>query len=565
MATKKVAAVKPQKSVALIENNAGGAVFEAGAWTKLRRFLILGADAGAYYVDRERLQREQAKAVDACLTEDYRRAVDEIVQVSDSGAAPSNSPAIFALAMAASTGKKERKQYALSKLDKVCRIPTHLYEFHRTVRQWRGNGPGLMRAYRRWFTSKAADKLAFAGIKYASRAVGKDGEKDRTWAIRDLIRLSHPRTKDAEKDAVLRYLVGGAEQFVAKEEIVGDETAPYIMAQGRVVMRKGQQPKLYDRRDKSLLPMIVDGYEKAKRSTDEKEVAALIREYGLTHEMIPTEVKRAACVWEALLEKMPPEAMLRNLANMTKCGLLATGADATKRVVAKLTDADAIKKSRLHPLAILIGGRVYEQGRGERGSSVWVPTPAINMALGEAFELSFGNVEPTGKRILIGLDTSSSMTSGQVGGKPITPREAEAAMATVTLRVEDDVQVVGYTTMIHAMKLGKKTTFTEAINAISKLPCGGTDCAQPILHATKNKLDVDAIISFTDGETWAGKSPVHTALAAYRSKFNPEMKSVTVAMMASSSSLHGPEDVRSLDVVGFDTSTPAVISEFIKG
>ena len=39
--------------------------------------------------------------------------------------------------------------------------------------------------------------------------------------------------------------------------------------------------------------------------------------------MIPTELLTHAVVWEALLERMPLSAMIRNLAVMTKVGLIS--------------------------------------------------------------------------------------------------------------------------------------------------------------------------------------------------------------------------------------------------
>ena len=38
----------------------------------------------------------------------------------------------------------------------------------------------------------------------------------------------------------------------------------------------------------------------------------------------------------------------------------------------------------------------------------------------------------------------------------------------------------------------------------SDLPFGGTDCALPMLYATRKRLPVDAFVVMTDNETWAG-------------------------------------------------------------
>jgi 60 kDa SS-A/Ro ribonucleoprotein len=54
--------------------------------------------------------------------------------------------------------------------------------------------------------------------------------------------------------------------------------------------------------------------------------------------------------------------------------------------------------------------------------------------LEDAFYASFDNVEATGKRIMIALDISGSMTA-QFQDSPIEVREAATLMAMVTFRV----------------------------------------------------------------------------------------------------------------------------------
>ena len=49
--------------------------------------------------------------------------------------------------------------------------------------------------------------------------------------------------------------------------------------------------------------------------------------------MVPTELLTHAVVWEALLERMPLTAMIRNLGAMPKVGLIAPGSDAVRTVV----------------------------------------------------------------------------------------------------------------------------------------------------------------------------------------------------------------------------------------
>ena len=122
----------PQKTQARpdqVQNNAGGFVFAVDKWTRLDRFLILGAEGGTYNVSEQKLTVDNARALAECLAEDGLRTVARIVEISDAGRAPKNDPAIFALAMAAGAKDGSTRKAALAALPKVCRIGTHLFHF----------------------------------------------------------------------------------------------------------------------------------------------------------------------------------------------------------------------------------------------------------------------------------------------------------------------------------------------------------------------------------------------------------------------------------------------------
>src|SRR5215510_7587263 len=83
-----------------VKNEAGGYAWEIDNWAKLRRFLILGTEGGAYYADERKLTTKNLKALAACVKEDGVKTVNEIVMISDEGRAPKNDQALYALAYA---------------------------------------------------------------------------------------------------------------------------------------------------------------------------------------------------------------------------------------------------------------------------------------------------------------------------------------------------------------------------------------------------------------------------------------------------------------------------------
>src|SRR6266513_3610906 len=87
-----------------VRNSGGGYSWQVDDWTRLDRFLILGAEGGSYYATERKLTRENARVAMQCLQLDGRRVVNRIVEISDQGRAPKNEPALFALALAAKLG-----------------------------------------------------------------------------------------------------------------------------------------------------------------------------------------------------------------------------------------------------------------------------------------------------------------------------------------------------------------------------------------------------------------------------------------------------------------------------
>lgn len=118
---------------------------------------------------------------------------------------------------------------------------------------------------------------------------------------------------------------------------------------------------------------------------------------------------------------------------------------------------------------------------------------------------------------------------------------------------------------ITPLNISHKDRLGTVINKVSGLPFGGTDVALPMRYAEARKLEVDCFEIYTDNETWAGAVHPWVALERYRQKMGIDARLVCVAMAATEYSVADPNDPRQLDVVGFDTSVPAVMSDFIKG
>jgi 60 kDa SS-A/Ro ribonucleoprotein len=183
-------------------------------------------------------------------------------------------------------------------------------------------------------------------------------------------------------------------------------------------------------------------------------------------------------------------------------------------------------------------------------------------ALDEAFYAAFENVEPTGKRFLLGVDVSGSM-SQTVAGSPITACEAATAMAMVTVATEKTVFPMAFAHVFRPLPLSKRTRLDDALKLTLNQNFGATDCSKPMKYAMRMELEVDVFVVYTDNETWHGAMHPAQALKQYRKRSGIDAKLIVVGMCSNGFSIADPEDGGMLDIVGFDTTVPQVMAEFI--
>jgi len=496
----------------MVQNAAGGYVFALDIWQRLRRFLILGCETGSYYESARRMTLANAEGLQRCLKADGARTVDMIVEISDKGLAPKNDPAIFALAVASKFGDPQTRKLAFAVLPRVCRIGTHLFQFCEDRQAVGGGwGRGVRAAIARWYER---DDVVLQVLKFQQR---------NGWSHRDLLRLSHPENPDLA--AVFEAVCRPAKWLEVKHP-------------------------------------LAEGYLKVQAAPTAREAAAIVTEYKLPREFVPTQFLTEAPVWAALLPHMPMHALVRNLGNLSKCGLLTPLSETSKTVCQMLGSEEAIKRSRLHPFAVLIAARTYGSGRGLRGSGEWIVVPAVVDALDAAFDLAFHNAKPTGKRHVLGVDVSGSMSIG-MGTMPMMASEAAAAMALITLRTEPECYIGGFAETFRDLKIYARDTLASALAKTRGMTFGATDTSVAIRWALDHKVGADVFAIYSDGETWAGQTHTTEALSTYRRKTGIAAKLAVVNFTATDRSIADPTDAGSMNFVGMDAALPQALSAFI--
>lgn len=504
-----------------------------------RRFVVLGTASGTYYKSAPDLTVENAVVISELIASGRGSEVLAMVNhVSQEGLAAKQSPTLFVLAMLTRCDNDAVRSEALALVPSICRTFTMLAEFlnyHQAgVTKPEGGGSGwgvgLRRAVSSWFIEKKnAESLAYHCLKYRNR---------NGWKPRDVLRKAHVRPWSPDVDALFCFLVND---------------------------------KLSDKKSGGPDTLRVDAFIRAFQAVQNPETSGavaveLIREHNLAHEHLGAHLLKLRTVWGAMIRnKMPITALIRNLGQLTAKDILFEGDELSKFVAEQIVDEEMLRHGRVHPFSVLLAMTTYESGRGEKGKLVWKPVPSIVQALEKAFYLSFKNVVPTGKRIVIGLDVSGSMQGQGIMGTNMSAATAAAALTMQFVKTEEHVRVKAFSRTLIDFPIGRDSLLDDIMSKANSISFGSTNCAAPMQWAEENKVPTDVFIIITDNETNTSEPPV-TALKRYRDVMGIEdAKLVVLGLTSTEFSIADPKDPNMLDVVGFDSEAPRIVELFMRG
>ena len=535
---------QPLRGRAQVRNAAGGYVFEKSLWTKVEDFLILGTTGGTYYTNEDKLTTTNVDWLIDAIAEDGPRVVALTADVSTARPprAPKPRACLFALAMAAAVGDPATKQAVKAVFPRVVRTTDHLAMFFGYWKNMtgkpvagRGTSPVIGRAMRSafasWFDAGDVHEVAYRALKARQRTT-PSGE---AMALRDIIRIAHPAGRTEQHRALIGWLA----------ERVDDARARELVAD-------------------------IDNFLTAQAVTSPREAVEVVRQRRVPWEFLPSALLSDKAVWDELAGTIGLTALVRNLARMTRIGSIAPFSPTTSLVVGRLTSPDGLRTARIHPMDAYLALKVYESGRsqpdGRKTASSWTPVGTVTDALESAYELSFGMVQPSGRHLLVAVDSSGSMTHCQVTSSGVrlgSAYEVANAMAAMLARIEGDgVHIIDVDTTVHGSKVTAATNLREI--ARWQPSGGGTDMAASLRWARERSLAVDGVIILTDNETWAGRSHPDEELAAYRQTVNDAVRVVVVSMTASGYSIADPASENVLQIAGLDSSLPMLVSEFLR-
>lgn len=589
-------------------NHAGGYVFQLSPQDHVMRFLILGSSNSAnYYQSSGQVLSECStpvlQMIRSSKPDDFNNLCTMIESVSVQGRAAKQEPTMLSLAAAivfAST--HDQKQMALALISKCVRIPTHLFmltsyisdlsQCKPEIKKGRGFGRGVRKALTNYYSVQSGLSLAANVTKYKNR----EG-----WSHADLLRMLHihPATlKDLGACLVSKYLITcnkGDKKSMEKilSEIIDAKTFSEAIDSLHIAFSEEVLYELFktpEAKAESNFKMLIDTAKYlhaileiencTTSSIDVARAVVLIETHGFVREQIPTHLLNSPEIWKALLMSkgvngkkagMPLEALIRNLGKMSSIDNFM--AQNEQIICQRLLSDEDIKSSRIHPFKVLVGSKTYSSGNGVKGSQSWKTSSIVQNTLTKTFLKAFRNVDPTGKNFMIGLDVSFSMDTPCMGC-PISCREASAALALMLYEIEPNVSVRGFSAAsvsgsgFHNFdpNLRHGMTLKQFIEATST-SFGSTDCSLPMRRAIdEGSKHYDVFIIMTDNETFAGPIHPQVALENYRKFANkPDAKLIVIGMTANFLTIADPNDRNTLNLAGFDTAIPEIISMFVRG
>lgn len=364
------------------------------------------------------------------------------------------------------------------------------------------------RLVREWFETRKSETIF-------KQSVGQSP------SFADVLKMVHPRPKDAEKEALYGWFIG--------RNIDADK-----------------------------LPEIVQRFEKFKAG-DSVEVPQVPFQM-LT--ALPISTKE----WTEIARNAPWQMTRMNLNTFQRHGVFADK-ELVEIIADRLRDAEAIKRAKVFPYQLL---SAYSAALNNRE----IPR-AITEALQDAMEIATENVPAIDGKVYVFPDVSGSMSSPVTGyrkGATSTVRciDVAALVASAILRRNPTAEVIPFETGIRNVALNPRDSVMTNAQKLAAIGGGGTNCSAPLVELNRSKSNGDLIIYVSDNESWVDtnrswNSGTNTMRQWNEFKTrNPQAKLVCIDIQPNAHT-QAQERADILNVGGFSDQVFALISEFANG
>lgn len=335
-------------------------------------------------------------------------------------------------------------------------------------------------------------------------------------SLQDIIKLVHPKPSNKKRSALYGYLLG----------------------------------KEYNKRDLCKLAQEFETFKKNMEGNVPDVPFQMLTALPLTKEH-----------WKGIAENATWTQTRMNLNTFERHGIF-TDVKLTNTIVARLQDAELIKKSKVFPY------QLFSAFKNVEGS---VPQSVVN-ALQKAAEVAIQNVPEFGGKVYVFTDISGSMHSPATGNRGTATTKVEcidvaALVSAAILRKNENAEVIPFSDHVVHARLNPMDSIMTNAAKLAALPSGGTNCSAPMALLNQKGAKGDLIIYVSDNESWMdsgryGATATMTEWNKFKAR-NPKAKLVCIDITPNTTTqAHDREDV--LNIGGFSDNVFDVIAKFVE-
>ncbi|MCA9106429.1 MAG: TROVE domain-containing protein [Planctomycetales bacterium] len=439
-------------------NEAGGRAYQFTSRHALAQMAATGCFNGVYYASAENQLEQLHELIDQV---DDSVFLAKLAVYARERAYMKDMPAALLVALS-----KRDTQLLHRVFDRVVdngRVLRTMFQMIRSGKFGRTSlSSSLQRAFQRWLNDASVNKLLSASI-------GNDP------SLRDVLRLARPTPKDNERRALFGWLTD-------------------------------KEPAKWAPATEADLPSLVRRLIEYRQATTADAQAHIVSELPVRWDLL-ADAALGPLVWRAIARQMGPQALRMNLNTLMRHGVLSQGAadhEMVEYVANRLRDAEEIQRSRQFPYQFLAA---YLNAANELPHQ-------IRSALHQAAEIACGNVPRLPGPVVIGLDTSGSMSCPATGhrGQGSTSKmrcvDAAALFAAAILRRNPDSVVIPFDTRAYDVRIDPSDSILSLAERLAKYGGGGTDCSLPLRHANTKYRDrrFAGVVLVSDNESWIDRN-----------------------------------------------------------
>lgn len=338
-------------------------------------------------------------------------------------------------------------------------------------------------------------------------------------SLADIVKMVHPKPKDAAREALFGYFIG--------REYAAD-----------------------------ALPEAARNFEAYKKG-ESRDVP------DVPFQML-TALDLGTPEWTAIARRAPWQMTRMNLNTFARHGVFGQPG-LTDLIADRLRDPKAIAKARVFPYQLMVAYTMAQENAD-------VPKEVCD-ALQDAMEIAIANVPEIEGRVYVCPDVSGSMSSPVTGFRPgattkVRCIDVAALVAAAVLRKNANAEVLPFEHDVVKVKLNSRDSVMTNAARLASVGGGGTNCSAPLALLNRRNAAGDLVIFISDYESWvdAGTGRGTETMREWNAfkQRNPAARLACIDVQPYRT-VQASEREDILNVGGFSDQVFDVIAEFARG